>query len=139
VEDAAAACILLGRSPDAAAGENPVWHVPGAEPTTGRAFIERAFKVAGAKPNLGVRSRFFVQALGALVPTAKELAEVLYEFETPTLMDGGKLLRAFPDFRYTPYEDGLPQAVDWTREHLGEIVASRSRAAGSQPAGRRAG
>jgi hypothetical protein len=105
-----------------------VWHVPGAEPITGRAFIERAFKAAGAKPSLGVRSRLFIQALGALVPTAKELAEVLYEFETPTLMDGGKLRQAFPEFQYTPYDVGVPLAVDWAREHL-------SRGAGSQPAG----
>ena len=126
VEDAAAACILLGNTAELAEAENPVWHVPGPEPLTGRQFIELTFKTAGRKPSMGVRSRLMIQAIGALTPAAKELAEVMYEFETPTLMDGSKLQATFPQFRYTPHQTGVQQAVEWMREYRSEQTAGQA-------------
>jgi nucleoside-diphosphate-sugar epimerase len=129
VEDAAEACVLLGNTPECAADDNPVWHVPGPGPLTGRQFIEQVSREIGKKPNLGVRSRLMIQAMGALAPAAKELAEVLYEFETPTLMDGGKLAQAFPQFQYTPHETAIPRTVAWLREYLAARPAKASAAA----------
>ncbi len=117
VDDAAAACVRLSaveQSPE----DNPAWHVPGYAPITGRRFMEMTYQAAGTKPNIGVRSRLMLSALGLAVPGAKELVELLYEFETPTLMDGSRFAAAFPDFRYTPYEEGIPGMVTWYREYL---------------------
>ncbi|MCS7059940.1 MAG: NAD-dependent epimerase/dehydratase family protein [Anaerolineae bacterium] len=119
VDDAAMACVLLSSVPQEP-GDDPVWHIPGCGPITGRRFIELTFQAAGHKPKMGVRSRLMLSALGMAVPAAKELVELLYEFETPTLMDGSKFTTAFPRFRYTPYEEGIPRMVEWFREYLAE-------------------
>ncbi|MGQ9815185.1 MAG: NAD-dependent epimerase/dehydratase family protein [Candidatus Roseilinea sp.] len=132
VDDAAAACVLLSgveQSPE----DNPAWHVPGAAPITGRRFMEMVYQAAGARPNMGVRSRLMLSALGIAVPWAKELVELLYEFETPTLMDGSRFAAAFPDFRYTPYEEGIPSMVAWYREYLSEQAAMRAAAQQAPP------
>ncbi len=124
VDDAAEACVRLSaveQSPE----DNPAWHVPGIAPITGRRFIELTFQAAGHKPKMGVRSRLMLSALGLAVPGAKELVELLYEFETPTLMDGSRFAAAFPDFRYTPYEEGIPSMVAWYRQYLNEQAAAR--------------
>ncbi len=131
VDDAAAACVRLGNTPECAADDNPVWHVPGPGPLTGRQFIEQVSREVGKKSSMGVRSRLMIQAMGVLTPAAKELAEVLYEFETPTLMDGGKLAQTFPEFHYTPHEAAISQAVDWLREYL---AARPAKAAAAPPA-----
>ncbi len=124
VKDAATACVLLSSMPQEAE-DNPAWHVPGAAPITGRRFIEMAFQAAGHKPKMGVRSRLMLSALGIAVPGAKELLELLYEFETPTLMDGSRFAAAFPAFRYTPYEEGIPNMVAWYSEYLRERTANK--------------
>lgn len=123
VKDAAAACVLLSEV-EQSADDNPAWHVPGAGPVTGRRFIEMAFQAAGHKPKMGVRSRLMLSALGIAVPGIKELLELLYEFETPTLMDGSRFAAAFPDFRYTPCEEGVAEMIAWHRERLSERTAN---------------
>lgn len=113
IDDAAAACVLLGMT-ESAYGQ--VWHVPGAGPLTGRQFIEMGFKAAGTKPNVGVMGRGFFRFVGLFVPDAQELVELMYEFEEPLVLDGSKFARAFPSFQYTPHEEGIRQTVEWFRQ-----------------------
>jgi nucleoside-diphosphate-sugar epimerase len=91
IDDAAAACVLLGAT-ESAYGQ--AWHVPGAGPITGRQFIEMAFKAAGKKPKISVMGRGFFRFFGLLVPDAREMLELLYEFEKPLVLDGSKFARA---------------------------------------------
>ena len=112
IEDAAAACVLLG-STDSAYGQ--AWHVPGAGPITGRQFIEMVFKVAGKKPNIGVMGRGFFRFFGLFVPDAREMLELLYEFENPLVLDGNKFAQGFPSFKYAPHETAVRQTIEWFR------------------------
>jgi nucleoside-diphosphate-sugar epimerase len=114
VDDAAAACVLLGATPEAY-GE--AWHVPGAGPLTGRQFLEMVFRAAGTPPRGSAMGRLTFRLLGLLAPEAKEMLELLYQFEQPMVLDGGKFARAFPDFRYTPHEDAVRQTVEWFRRN----------------------
>src|SRR5919109_144974 len=104
IEDAAVAAILLAVNEDA---YGQVWHVPGAGPLTGRQFIEMAFKAAGTKPNIGVLSGGFLRFAGLVNSDAREMMELLYEFEQPLVLDGTKFARAFPSFSYTPHEEAI--------------------------------
>lgn len=113
IEDAAAACVLLSTT-DSAYGQ--VWHVPGAGPLTGRQFLEMAFKAAGTKPKVGVVGRGLLRFVGVFVPDAREMIELMYEFEETLVLDGSKFARAFPSFQYTPHEDGIRQTVEWFRQ-----------------------
>jgi nucleoside-diphosphate-sugar epimerase len=114
VADAAAACVLLGAAPEA---YGQAWHVPGAGPLTGRQFLEMVFGAAGTSPRGSAMGRATFRLLGLLAPEAKEMLELLYQFEEPMVLDGGKFARAFPGFRYTPHDDAVRQTVEWFRQN----------------------
>jgi nucleoside-diphosphate-sugar epimerase len=113
IEDAAAACIMLGET---ASSYGEVWHVPGAGPITGREFIDMAFKAAGKKPNIGVLGEHMIREAGQMNPEIRELIELLYEFEEPLVLDGNKFSTEFPLFKYTPHEEGTRKAINWYQD-----------------------
>jgi nucleoside-diphosphate-sugar epimerase len=114
IDDAAAACVTLGAK-EASYGQ--VWHVPGAGPITGRRFIEMAFEAAGTKQNIGVTSSRMMKFFGLFSSDAREMNELLYEFDEPLVLDGNKFAKAFPSFRYTPYEEAMQKTVEWFRDN----------------------
>lgn len=113
IEDAAAAAVLLATNDDA---YGQVWHVPGAGPLTGRQFIEMAFKAAGTKPDIEVLSGGFLRFASFINSDAREMRELLYEFEETLVLDGTKFARAFPSFSYTPHEEAIRNTVEWFRK-----------------------
>lgn len=110
IDDAAAAAVLLGMKKDS---HGQVWHVPGAGSLTGRQFIQMAFDAAGTKPDIGVMSGSFLRFGSLLNSDAREMKELLYEFEEPLVLDGTKFASAFPSFRYTVHEEGIRRTVEW--------------------------
>jgi nucleoside-diphosphate-sugar epimerase len=115
IEDAAAAAVLLATNEDT---HGQVWHVPGAGPLTGRQFIEMAFKAAGTKkPDIGLLSGGSLRFASLVNSEAREMTEMLYEFEEPLVLDGTKFASAFPSFRYTPHEEAIGKTVEWFRKH----------------------
>ena len=92
IEDAAAACIMLGET---ASAYGEVWHVPGAGSITGREFIDMAFRAAGNKPNIGLLSGRSIRVAGLINSDAREMIELMYEFEEPLVLDGASFLLNF--------------------------------------------
>ena len=115
VDDAAAACCLLG-STESAYGQ--VWHVPGAGPITGEQFIGMAFDAAGTKANMRAMGRGYFRLRGLFGSVAREMIELIYEFEQPMILDGSKFHCAFPSFRYTTHEHAIRQTGNWYGQHL---------------------
>jgi nucleoside-diphosphate-sugar epimerase len=118
VEDAAAAAVLLGQSPQA---YGHVWHVPGPAPTTPRAFIDEVFRVAGHRTRVHRLSTASLRAKGLMDPETREFLEFRYLFERTQLIDGGRFAAAFPDFSYTPREMAIERTLRW---FTGEGVAA---------------
>lgn len=112
-DDAATACFVLA-SDESAAGQ--VWHVPGAGALTGRGFISMVYDAAGATPDMAIRGRGTFQFLGLVYAPARAMLEVLYEFENPLVMDGGKFAHAFPDFSFTPHEEAVRETLEWFKQ-----------------------
>jgi nucleoside-diphosphate-sugar epimerase len=113
IEDAAAAAVLLATNEDT---HGQVWHVPGAGPLTGRQFIEMAFKAASTKPDIVVLSGGSLRFASLVNSDAREMKELLYEFEEPWVLNGTKFASAFPSFRYTPHEEAVRKTVEWFRK-----------------------
>ncbi len=113
--DAAAACVLLALN-DEAYGQT--WHVPGAGPLTGEEFIRRVFKAYGKTPKIGARGRTFFRLAGLVAPRISDVAEVLYQFEQPFVLDGAKFAAAYPDFEYTPHDVAIQDTVNWYRAYF---------------------
>lgn len=112
IEDAARACVLLATNEDT---HGEVWHVPG-EPITAERFTRLAGEVAGTDPGLRMASGPMLRLLGLFNADLRAVREVRWLFEEPSLLDDGKFRERFPEFAYTPHEEGIPRTVEWFRE-----------------------
>jgi nucleoside-diphosphate-sugar epimerase len=116
LEDMGRALVTLGERDEA---DGQVWHLPAAEPLTGRQFLELVFEEAGHAPKIGVASRPMIRLAGLFNPLVRELSETLYQFERPFVVDASKFQGAFGPFEATPHREAVGRTVAWFRRHSG--------------------
>jgi len=92
-----------------------VWHIPTAEPLTGRQYLQMLFAQAGLPSKLGVYTRPIMRLVALFDPMVREALEELYQFEAPFLLDGSKFTRAF-GFTPTPHREAIKQMLEWYRK-----------------------
>jgi nucleoside-diphosphate-sugar epimerase len=114
--DVARALATLGARPEAP-GE--VWHLPAAEPLTGRAFVELIAAALGRPVKVTATSRLALRIAGVFDPRARETTEMLYQWERPFVLDASKFQRAFGPFQPTPHHQAVATTVAWFRERAG--------------------
>jgi nucleoside-diphosphate-sugar epimerase len=112
LEDMGRALVTLGER-DEADGE--VWHLPAAEPLTGREFLTLVLEEAGQPVKMGVASRPMLRVVGLFNPLLRELNETLYQFERPFVSDASKFQAAFGPFEATAHPEALRPTVAWFR------------------------
>jgi len=113
--DMARALVTLGER-DEADGE--VWHLPAAEPLTGRQFLELVFDAAGHPPKVGVAPRWLIRVAGMFNPLVRELKETTYQFARPFVSDASKFQDAFGPFEPTPHPEAVKETVEWFRRRF---------------------
>jgi nucleoside-diphosphate-sugar epimerase len=111
VPDIGRALVILGER-DEALGE--VWHLPSVEAVSTRELVTMVFAETGKKPKLRAASRRMLQFAGVFNPTAREVVEMLQQFEEPFIMDCSKFTAAFGDLA-TPLPRAVQATVDWFR------------------------
>jgi nucleoside-diphosphate-sugar epimerase len=114
LEDMARALVTLGERDEA---DGQVWHLPAAEPLTGRQFLTLVFEEAGHPLKVGVASRPMIRIAGLFNPFLRELDETLYQFERPFVSESAKFQGAFGPFEPTPHPDAVGRTVAWFRRH----------------------
>jgi len=115
--DAAAACVLLGRNPDA---HGQAWHIPGAGPLSAREFITQVYRCYDIEPKMVTPGKTLFRLAAMVAPRAADQASVMYQYEQPFVLDGGKFAAAYPDFQYTPHDIGIPDTALWYQSaHIG--------------------
>ena len=112
----ARALVMLGERDDA---NGQAWHLPAAEPLTGRQFLELVFAAAGHPPKIAVASRPMIKLLGLFKPLLSELNETMYQFERPFVSDTTKFQTRFGPFEPTPHSEAVRRTVTWFRQHYG--------------------
>jgi nucleoside-diphosphate-sugar epimerase len=112
LEDVAAGLATLGEQ-DRADGQ--VWHLPAADPLTGRQFLELVVAASGGRSRIATSSAAMVRVAGVFVPFIREVGEVLYEFQAPYVVDWSKFQRAFGPVTPTPHAEAVARTVDWFR------------------------
>jgi nucleoside-diphosphate-sugar epimerase len=112
LEDLARALVTLGERDEA---DGHVWHLPAAEPLTGRQFLALVFDAAGSPAKIGVASRRMLRIAGLFRPFLRELDETLYQFERPFVSDASRFQGAFGPFEPTPHPEAVRRTVDWFR------------------------
>ena len=114
--DIARALVTLGEREEAAGG---VWHLPAAEPITGRRFLDLVSAETGRPIRASVTSRTALRAVGLFSPFIRELAETVYQFEGPFVSDASKFERAFGPFEPTPHPEAVARTVAWFSSRRG--------------------
>jgi nucleoside-diphosphate-sugar epimerase len=121
--DLARAMVVLGDR-DEAAGR--AWHLPVMDPSTVRAFLERAFVVAGLPVKIRVDGPWMLKVAGLFVPMAREVGVVMYQWTEPFVSDWSAFEAAFGPFARTPLDEALAVTIAWWREQAGMMAASRA-------------
>ncbi|HEX6678081.1 MAG TPA: NAD-dependent epimerase/dehydratase family protein [Actinomycetes bacterium] len=114
--DVARALVTLG-SRSEALGE--VWHLPAAQPLTGRAFVGLVAAALGRPVKVTATSRLALRVAGVLDPRARESAEMLYQWERPFVLDASKFQRAFGPLEPTPHRRAVAATVAWFQGRAG--------------------
>jgi nucleoside-diphosphate-sugar epimerase len=114
IDDFGEALVRLGET-DSAFGQ--AWHVPNASTVTQREFLTTAFELIKREPKFNVMGRMMMRIGGLFIPEAREIIEMMYEFEKPFIVDDSKYKQAFGDHS-TPIREGLKQTIAWYQQHL---------------------
>jgi nucleoside-diphosphate-sugar epimerase len=114
LEDMAAGLVLLGERDEA---DGQVWHLPAAEPITGRQFLELVVAATGGNSRIATSSASTIRLAGVFVPFLRELGETLPNFQAPYVLDWSRFRRAFGPYTPTPYGEAVARTVAWFRDH----------------------
>ena len=114
--DMARALVTLGERAEA---DGEVWHLPAAEPITGRGFVGLISEELGRPVKASVTSRTTLRAIGLFSPFIRELAETVYQFEKPFVSNTSKFERTFGPFEPTPHPEAVARTVAWFRGRRG--------------------
>jgi nucleoside-diphosphate-sugar epimerase len=108
------ALAILGEN-DAAYGR--AWIVPNDQPQiTQRQFITLAAEIAGVPAKVSSMGALMMRLGGLFIPEAREMVEMMYEFEKPFVVDSSEFERAF-GMRPTPLKQALAETIAWYRTH----------------------
>lgn len=97
------------------------WHVPNAPTLTTRQMLTLFFEEAQLPPRMGSVPDLLIRMLGLVNPTLREVAEMLYEFNEPFVVDSSKFVQAFGDIA-TPHSEAIRQTLEWYRPHAQKKV-----------------
>lgn len=92
------------------------WHVPNAPAVTNREFVELVAEIAGTTPRYVVRGALAMKIAGIFIPPAREIPEILYEFEENFVVDHSAYAEIFGDHA-TPLRESLAETIEWWRAH----------------------
>ncbi|ACL41583.1 NAD-dependent epimerase/dehydratase [Pseudarthrobacter chlorophenolicus A6] len=113
VPDLAAAMIAAARTPST---WNTVWHAPTGPAVTQRQLTEAFARAAGRPaPKVRVLPGWLLRGAGLVSGDARELAEMLYQFERPFVMDS-TLSEAALGIEPTPLDTAAAATVEWWRQ-----------------------
>lgn len=112
IKDFGRALVVLGKH-DTSFGQT--WHVPNAPPVPTREFATRAAQVMGhGAKKVRTTPSWLLRALGFFNPMMKEVAEMLYQWENPFVVDHTKFEKAFGDAFGAPTAlvEGISRTAD---------------------------
>jgi nucleoside-diphosphate-sugar epimerase len=111
VSDFGKGLVLLGAH-DEALGQT--WHIPNAPTLTTREMLTLFFEEAHLPPRMGSVPDLLVRTLGLFNPLLREVAEMLYEFNEPFVVESSKFVQAFGDIA-TPHREAIRRTLEWYR------------------------
>jgi nucleoside-diphosphate-sugar epimerase len=114
IEDFGKALVILGER-DEALGQ--AWHVPNAETLTTRQFIALIFNELQQPPKMSAMGKTMLRIGGLFIPPAREVIEMMYEFEKPFVVDSSKFTKTF-GVQGTPMREAIKTTVAWYKANF---------------------
>jgi nucleoside-diphosphate-sugar epimerase len=121
VPDIAAGLATLGTD---ARAVGQVWHLPGPETVTTRAFLDLLAGAVGHPVKIRATPKLVLRAVGLVNPLIRELAEMEYEFEEPFVLDTTKYAATFGPGG-TPLTAAITETAAWFRSRAAHQTDER--------------
>jgi nucleoside-diphosphate-sugar epimerase len=114
VKDFGRALVTLGERDEA---DGQAWHVPNDMPSLTQAELVRMFaEEAGVEPRMSSMGKLMMSIGGLFIPEARESVEMMYEFETPFIVDSSKFEKTF-GMKATLMREAIRETVSWYKSH----------------------
>jgi nucleoside-diphosphate-sugar epimerase len=120
VDDVADALLVLGERAEA---PGRVWHLPTAPAQSTRALATRLGRELGLQVRLAQVPRWVMRTAGIFSPMLREVAEMMYQWEGPFVLDDSRFRATF-GMAATPVETQVARTAAWAREHYGLRAAA---------------
>jgi nucleoside-diphosphate-sugar epimerase len=108
--DVARGLALLGERDEA---NGKAWVLPAAPPISSREFVALIGQASGRPVKLSVTSRLMMRAAGLVIPEAREVPDIWYQFAAPFVVDGTAFDTAFGPLPITPLAQAVHDTVAW--------------------------
>ncbi|MBL8061845.1 MAG: NAD-dependent epimerase/dehydratase family protein [Anaerolineales bacterium] len=114
VNDFGKALVTLGERPEA---DGQAWHVPNDKPSISqREMAKMIADEMGLPLKVSAMGKMMMWIGGLFIPEAKEMVEMMYEFEKPFVVDSSKFEKTF-GVRATPMKEAIRETVVWYKSH----------------------
>ncbi len=114
IPDFGKALVILGERDEA---DGQAWHVPNDNPrVTQREMVGMIAETAGVEPKISSMGKTMMWIGGFFIPEAKEMVEMMYEFEQPFIVDSSKFENTF-GIKATPMQEAIGKTVAWYKNH----------------------
>ncbi len=111
IDDFGKALVTLGERDDAL---GRAWHVPSPPAITTRQFVEAIFRSLGRPIRMSSVPRLVIALAGLFDANARELKEMLYQFECDFVMDSNCFEKTF-GVQATPIDEAIRATLEWYR------------------------
>jgi len=111
IDDFGKALVTLGEREEAL---GRAWHVPSPPAMTTRQFVEAIYRTLGKPVKMSRAPRLAVALAGLFDANARELKEMLYQFERDFVMDSNRFEKTF-GMSPTPPDEAIRQTLEWYR------------------------
>lgn len=111
IDDFGKALVTLGER-EAALGR--AWHVPSPPAMTTRQFVKAVYRTLGKPVKMSRVPRLAIAFAGLFDANARELKEMLYQFEKDFVMDSSRFEKDF-GVKATPLDEAIRATLDWYR------------------------
>lgn len=114
IPDFGKALVILGERDEA---DGKPWHVPNDNPRISqREMAALIAQEMGVEPKFSAMGRAMMRFGGLFVPAAKEMVEMMYEFEKPFIVDSSRFESAF-GMKATPIKEAVKETVAWYKSY----------------------
>lgn len=114
IPDFGKALVILGERSEA---DGQAWHVPNDNPgVTQREMVEMIAAEMKIQPKMSAMGKTMMWIGGLFIPEAKEMVEMMYEFEQPFIVDSSKFENTF-GIKATPMKAAIQETVIWYKNH----------------------